>query len=137
MAQTLVTVAVPVVVKVPDLNENSGTNAITFWGPADRAYTVSSVNWEYGVKGGSGATINIYKDTGTTAPGGGTSILVGGTALDVGASTAVVANTLTNNTLNVTAGVTSIAVGDRLSYKLAGTLTALANATMTIVLTPA
>jgi hypothetical protein len=122
---------------VPTLGSGSGTTATTFFGPADRAYTITAINWIYATKGGSGATFQLFKDTGTNAPGAGTSILSGGTAVDISSTTAIVANTTTANAGNATAGVLSLAAGDRLSWQLGGTLTALVGVTATVQLIPA
>ncbi len=105
--------------------------AQTFWGPAPVAGTVTAINFIQGTQGSSTAGLNLFKDTATQAPGGGTSMLVGGTAL---VSSAITNNTLTVCSLNA-AGI-PVVVGDRFSYLLTGTLTALENAVFNVVFNP-
>lgn len=85
-------------------------------------YQVVAVREIHATAGGTGATVNIEKLTGTTAPGSGTAILTTGMLL-----------TGTANTLQTTAATNIIlaaskgAAGDRFGYVLTGTLTGLAN----------
>ncbi len=78
--------------------------------------------------GGTDATVNVTKDTGTTAPGAGTSILTGGTAVSVRTT----ANITSQLALTATAATLVMAAGDRLAVKIAGTHTALAGLVVTI-----
>jgi|SRR5579859_4439638 len=114
----------------PNLGASSGTTAHTFFGPANRAYTVKGASVTISAQGGSGATINIFHDI-AQAPGAGSSIL--SAAQDLHALTV---NTPTAQTL-ATGAVLNIGVGDCLSYQLQGTLTALADCIATVELIPA
>ena len=105
--------------------------AQTFWGPAPVACTVTAIDFIQGTQGSSTAGLNLFKDTATQAPGGGTSLLVGGTAL---VSSAIANNTLTACSLNAAAAGLAVAAGDRLSFLLTGTLTALENAEFRVTL---
>ena len=96
---------------------------------ATRAYTVSAVSVVFGTASTSG-TVDVKKDTGTTAPGGGTSVLTGTISL------AGTANTVVNGTLTATAATLAMAAGDRLSVTFGGTLTSLANAVIQVALKP-
>ncbi len=132
MAITNLTISAPQYISTPKIAAAVGSAlAQTFWGPAAVAGTVSAVSFIQGTQGSSTAGLNLFKDTATQAPGGGTSLLVGGTAI---VSSAVVNNTLTVCSLNA-AGI-PVAVGDRFSYLLTGTLTALENAVFQVTFNP-
>jgi hypothetical protein len=104
------------------------TNYSTFF-VADRPYQVISVQEIHAVAGTGGAcTLDITKDTGTTAPAGGSSVLNGSTFNLQGT-----ANTL-QTILGVATGVAQLAVGDRLAFKLTGTPTSMTNVTVTVQL---
>lgn len=77
----------------------------------------------------SSGTLTLEKCTGTTAPGSG-SVLLNATV-----SLAGTANTVLSG-LVLTTGVATLAVGDRLSVKIAGTMTSLAGSLVTIMLAP-
>ncbi len=132
MAITNLTISAPQYISSPKIAAAVGSAlAQTFWGPAAVAGTVTAVNFIQGTQGSSTAGINLFKDTATQAPGAGTSMLVGGVAL---VSSAITNNTLTVCSMNA-AGIT-VAVGDRFSYLLTGTLTALENAVFGITFNP-
>ncbi len=120
-----------IVVSSPPLVSTSTT--ATFWGPADRAYVVAGAKYVISAQSTSG-TLNCYKDSGTQAPGGGTSLLVGGTAVALDSS--LVINTVTTASLNANSAGLTLAAGDRLSYTIAGTATSLAGAVIAITLQP-
>ena len=69
---------------------------------------------------GSAVTLTVTKDTGTTAAGGGTTVLNGTLNLK---GTAV---TVQSGVLSATAAVLVLAAGDRLATKVTGTTTTLA-----------
>lgn len=96
---------------------------------APRAVRIKSFKAVFATASTSG-TVTATKDTGTTAPGGGTAILTGTVSL------AGTANTVVSGTLVATAATLQLAAGDRLSLTLAGTLTNLAGACIQIGVTP-
>lgn len=98
----------------------SGTTGNLFICPT--GYQVVAVREIHAVAGGSGATVQIEKLSGTTAPGSGTAILTAALALNG------TANTLqTAPAANITLSAATGKAGDRYGYVLAGTLTGLAN----------
>lgn len=92
----------------------------------DAAYQLVSVKESHTVASTSG-TLMVEKCTGTTAPGSGTAQLSGTISLSGTANTTVAGTLLTAPTINY-------ALGDRVSFKLAGTMTNLANSCVTLVL---
>lgn len=117
------------VVANPSYGVNAGplTASVTVFGPATRAYTVVGATAIWSVASTS-VTLDITKDTGTTAPAGGSSILTGTV------NTALTANTATPVVL---AAATALAIGDRLSAKIAGTAGSLAGLQLNLSLQPA
>lgn len=106
---------------------------------ADQAFFVANQNltitgvsviWSAAGTNGSAVTIDVKKDTGTTAPAGGTTVLAA--ALSVKTT----ANTVANPALSATASVLSMAAGDRLSVDFTGTLTALAGVVVVVAFAP-
>ena len=77
------------------------------------ACKVVSVNAIWDTVAGGASTVGIYKDTGTTAMGGGTIILAA--AMDMTGT----ARTATQPALSATASDYTMAAGDRLSVKVA------------------
>lgn len=73
-------------------------------------------------------TLDVTKDTGTNAPGAGTSVL--GAAVNV--SNTQVANQVITPALSITAATLAMAPGDRLAVKTTGTLTALAGVVIVV-----
>lgn len=96
---------------------------------ANEHRTISSVQVYYGTKSSGANTVDVTKDTGTTAPGAGTTILAAAQALD---STA---GTVYTPALSATASVLDMAPGDRLAVKFA-TVTALADIVIIVHFTP-
>lgn len=94
---------------------------------ADEAYQVTAVRAVFGVASISG-TLQIEKLTSTTVPGSGTSMLTGTLSL------AGTANTVLSGTLSGTVGNLQLAAGDRIGGVLAGTLTSLLGAVVTLTL---
>jgi hypothetical protein len=76
-------------------------------------------------------TVTVSKDTGTTAPGGGTALLTGTLALSG------TANTVVNGTLISTTSTLQLAAGDRIAIVIAGTMTNLVGGIVTLSLQPA
>lgn len=89
---------------------------------------VKEVHQTAGSDGGA-VTVTLEKLTGTSALDAGTEVLA--TALSLKAT----ANTVQTGTLSATLGARTLAVGNRLALKDAGTLTAVANVTVLIELT--
>lgn len=90
----------------------------------DAAYKLLSVKEVHGVASTSG-TLMVEKCTGTTAPGSGTAALTGTVSL------AGTANTVVSGTLNTDTSI-QFAAGDRISIKIAGTMTNLAGGVLTL-----
>jgi len=84
---------------------------------ANRDMVITGVKAVYGTAFATSTTINVMKDTGTTAAGGGTSVLAAAMAGDG------TINTVLSPALTATASVLSMAAGDRLSLKFSATTT--------------
>jgi hypothetical protein len=97
---------------------------------ADRPYQVVSVAEIHPVASTGGAsTAIVTKDTGTGAPGSGSSVLAGAATFNLAGT----ANTL--QTINgVATGVSQLAVGDRLALQLTGTLTSMTSISIVVQL---
>lgn len=117
-----------VVVTVQMLPVTAGDYATCFWRAngdiattsfyqANRDMVVTGVRAIYGTAFAAAVTINVMKDTGTTAAGGGTSVLAATMAGDG------TINTLLTPALTATASVLSMVAGDRLSLKFSATTT--------------
>lgn len=75
-------------------------------------------------------TVDITKDTGTTAPGGGTSILTGVITFSG------TANTRVTGTLTSTVATLTLAAGDRLAAKWGGTVGSITGGMVSVLLVP-
>lgn len=95
---------------------------------ADAAYQIVGCRAVWGVAGGLGAVLDIEKCTGTTAPGSGTALLA--STIDLTGT----ANTVATGTLTSTTSSLQLAAGNRLTAKLAGTLTGLVGCCITVLL---
>jgi len=95
----------------------NGSIATQSFFQANRAMTITGVRIRYATAFAAAVTINVMKDTGTTAAGGGTSVL---TAAAAGDGTA---NTVLSPALAASAATLSMAAGDRLSVKFSATTT--------------
>lgn len=95
---------------------------------ANRDLQIASVQmfWSTAGTDAGAVTIDVTKDTGTQAPGAGTSVL----SAAVSAKTA--ANTVNAVTLSATVANLLLAAGNRLSVKFTGTLTALAGVVVVV-----
>jgi len=78
---------------------------------APYACTIQSINFVYHTAAGGASTVSVTKDTGTTAPGGGTQVM---TALDMNTTV----DTVYGATL-ASASTIALAAGDRLATKVA------------------
>ena len=101
---------------------------------ANRPYQVSRVDMRWSTKSSvAGLKLTVTKDTGTTAPGGGTSLLTDNT--NAGPLVTQTANTTYNGTLTATVATLRLATGDGLALKFSGaSLTALAGLVITVTL---
>jgi hypothetical protein len=84
---------------------------------ATRACIVKTVSQIHSVAAGGTSTMTVMKDTGTTAPGAGTSLHQSG-SFNLNAT----ANTVQNITIATTQSVVSLAAGDRLSVHWVNTI---------------
>lgn len=91
--------------------------------------TISQIQAVYTVTNGGALTLYVEKLTGTNAPGSGTSVQTGTFNLNT------TANTNQTAVLTPTIGVIQLATGDRLGLVKTGTLTSIANLTVTLILT--
>jgi len=96
---------------------------------ATRPCRVQSVSAVWSTASSSG-TVDIKKDTGTNAPGAGTSVLTG----TIG--TASTANTVASGTVTGTVATKTLAAGDRLSIVFGGTMTLQAGLVVMVGLSP-
>ena len=101
---------------------------------ANDTYTVIACREVHSTAGDDGSAVNLQltKDTGTTAPGGGTDLLTNNS--NAGFNLKGTANTVQVGTLTATAASKQLATGDRLSLDFAGTLTTLAGVVVTVLL---
>lgn len=100
---------------------------------ANRPQSVVAAYAFWGTAGSDAGTVtlDITKDASATAAGGGTSILTAAVSLKTAA------NTFNTLTLSATASVLKLSTpGDRISFKLTGTKTALADLTVVVVFSP-
>ena len=106
----------------------SGTFATTTFFVAPQACKVTAISEVHSTLGTDPGAVTavVTKDTGTQAPGAGTSLHQSGSFNLKGAN-----HTVQNATLSTTAATLTLAAGDRLAVKLTGTPTALAGAVVT------
>jgi hypothetical protein len=105
----------------------SVTGAVVFIAPT--GYQVVAVREVHGVAGGSGATVNLERLTGTTAPGSGTAILSAALVLNGTANTVQTAPAA-----NIVTAAATLNALDRIGVVLAGTLTGLAGGLLQVSL---
>ncbi len=101
---------------------------------ANAPYTVTAVRWAHSTASSAATNIQLTKDTSTDAPGGGTDLLTNNTNAGFAADGTV--NIPQTGALVTTAGVTTLAIGDRLALDFAATPTLLAGVVCTVSLTP-
>lgn len=101
---------------------------------ADGAYLVTGISYAHSTAGSdaSAVSLQITKDTGTTAPGAGTDLLTNNT--NAGFDCKGTANTVQTGALVASEATRTLASGDRLSLDFAGTVTALAGVVVTVSL---
>lgn len=106
----------------------SGTFATTTFFVAPQACKVTAISEVHSTLGTDAGTVTavVTKDTGTQAPGAGTSLHQSGSFNLKGAN-----NTVQNAVLSTTPATLILAAGDRLAVKLTGTPTAVAGAVVT------
>lgn len=97
---------------------------------ANRPFKVRSVSAVFSVTNGAALTVQLSKDTGTNAPGAGTDLLT--TALDLNTT----ANTVLTGVLVGTAGVTSLATGNRLAVDFSAAGTNIVGFVLTVCMAP-
>lgn len=101
---------------------------------APRPVRVVAISEVHAVAAGGASVVQVVKDTGTTAPGAGTDLLTNTT--NTGFDLAATANTVQVGTLVATAGVTSLAAGDRLSVDYAQAVQSTVGVVITVCLAP-
>lgn len=101
---------------------------------ADRAYTITAINFVHAVAESTAATLRVQvtKDTSTNAPGAGTDLLTNNS--NAGFDCKATANTVQNGTLTATAGALTLAAGDRLAVDFSAAATELVGTTITVIL---
>lgn len=97
---------------------------------ANRAYQVTAIRQVHSVAAGGASTLQVTKDTGTTAPGAGSDLL--SSAFDLNAT----ANTVQTGALTATTADLLLAAGDRLSIDFANTIQSTAGLVVTVSLKP-
>lgn len=107
-------------------NGDIATNTIYLNAIPGNKVRAVAVRWSTAGSGAGTVTVDVTKDTGTDAPGAGTSVL--GAALSVKTT----ANVTMFPALATSAATLTMAVGNRLAVKMTGTLTALAGLVVTV-----
>lgn len=98
---------------------------------ANRAMRVQAISQVHSVAAGGTSTLDIMKDTGTTAPAGGTALT--SAAFNLNAT----ANTVQTGTLSSTVATLTLATGDRLAVKFNHAIQSTAGLVVTVLLNPA
>lgn len=101
---------------------------------ATRPVRVLAISEVHAVAAGGASVVQVTKDTGTTAPGAGTDLLTNTT--NTGFDLAATANTVQVGALVATAGVTSLAVGDRLAVDYAQAVQSTVGVVISVCLAP-
>lgn len=101
---------------------------------ATRAYTVVSISEVHAVAAGGASSLQVTKDTGTDAPGAGTNLLTNNT--NAGFDLNATANTVQVGTLVTTAGVTTLAAGNRLAVDFANAIQSSSGIAVTACMAP-
>jgi hypothetical protein len=101
---------------------------------ATRAMRVVSISQIHSVAAGGASTLQVTKDTGTDAPGAGTDLLTNNT--NTGFDLNATANTIQTGTLVATAGVTTLAAGNRLAVDFANAIGTSAGVVVTACMAP-
>lgn len=98
---------------------------------ATRAMRVKSISAVHSVAAGGVSTLTVHKDTGTAAPGAGTSLHQSG-SFDLNAT----ANTVQTATLSTTVATLALAAGDRLAVNYANAIQSSAGVVVTVGMVP-
>lgn len=117
--------------EVAVFNMNANASLATqgfFVANRDMVVTTANMLWSAAGTDAGAVTIDITHETGTTAPGSGTSILT------AAVSAKTTANTVNTPALTGTVAQLKLLAGDRLSVKFTGTLTALAGVVVSVYL---
>lgn len=99
---------------------------------ATQAVMVIAVSEVHAVAAGGASTLQLVKDTGTTAPGGGTDLLTNNT--NTGFDLNATANTVQVGALVATAATVTLAAGDRLSLDWANAIQSSAGIAVTVTI---
>ncbi len=99
---------------------------------ANRGWTVTGCSNIFAVTAGGASKLQVTKDTGTDAPGGGTDLLTNNT--NAGFDLAATANTVQVGTLTATAGALVLATGNRLAVDYANAIQSTAGNVVTCTL---
>lgn len=97
---------------------------------ANRAMIVNSIRQVHSAAAGGTSTLDITKDTGTTAPAGGTALTTA--AFNLNAT----ANTVQSGTLSATIATLTMAAGDRLAVKFNNAIQSSAGVVVTACMAP-
>lgn len=97
---------------------------------ATRAMRIVAIRQVHSVAAGGASTLQVVKDTGTSAPGAGTDLLA--TAFNLNAT----ANTVQSGALSITAADLSLAAGDRLAVDFADAIQSSAGVVVTVEMVP-
>ncbi len=101
---------------------------------ANAVYTVTAARWAHSTASSAATNVQITKDTSTNAPGAGTDLLTNNT--NAGFAIDGTINVPQVATFATTAGLLTMAPGDRLSLDFSGAVTLLAGVVCTVSLTP-
>ena len=121
---------VPQVIEVSFVGQTTEAATDRAFFIANRAYQVTAIRQVHSVAAGGASTLQVTKDTGTTAPGAGSDLL--SSAFDLNAT----ANTVQTGALTATAADLLLAAGDRLSIDFANTIQSTAGLVVTVSLKP-
>lgn len=98
---------------------------------ATRAMRVKTMSQVHSVAAGGASTLTVIKDTGTSAPGTGTSLHQSG-SFNLNAT----ANTVQNGSVTTTIATANLAAGDRLAVKFANAIQSSAGIVVTVGMVP-
>ena len=104
------------------VNSNADLSNQTFYIANRDGMKVQRIDFCWATNFATNVTLQVTKDTGTTAPGQGTSLFSGGTAIKIDGS-ASSANTVVTPALTATAATLQLAAGDRIGVAYSATTT--------------
>ena len=108
----------------------AATDQVFFLAP--RALRVVTMSEVHSTAAGGTSTLTVIKDTGTSAPGAGTSLHQSG-SFNLNAT----ANTVQNGVVSTTTATVTLAAGDRLSVKFANAIQSTAGLVVSVGMVPA